>query len=171
MSKELFFEMREQEISASSGISFEHLLDAKKSNIQNALSTIKQAIEDGNYDSLKGLILAAKGKLMFTELEKELRPLAEDNYLNKLEKNYSAHDVNIDQSATKTEYDYTVCNDPEWTDLSAKAKRIDADKKARESFLKGLKSPLTVVDEETGEVYKIYPPNKLQKDGLKLTIK
>lgn len=105
MSKDLFFDMRQQEVAATSGISFEHLLDAKKSNLNNAIDLIKQNILEGNYDSLKGLILAAKGKLLFSDLEKELRPIAEKDYLDKLEKNYSAHDVNIDQTPTKTEHD------------------------------------------------------------------
>jgi len=165
-SSEQFIELREQ-----SGVQFEHLLDAKKSNIQTAVSTIKQQIEDGNVDSLKGLILAAKGKLLFTELEKELRPLAENNYLDKLEKGYSANDVGIEQSATKTEYDYTVCNDPEWENLSALNEANGKLQKERETFLKSIKKPFEMVDTDTGETYTIYPPNKLQKQGLKLTIR
>lgn len=171
MSKDLFFDMRQQEVAATSGISFEHLLDAKKSNLATAVELIKQNIQDGNYDSLKGLILAAKGKMLFTDLEKELRPIAEKDYLDKLEKNYSAHDVNIDQAPTKTEYDFTKCNDAEWENLSALNKANSQLQKDREAFLKSLKQPLEVVDTETGETYTIYPPVKLQKEGLKLSIK
>jgi hypothetical protein len=170
-SKELFLQMREQEQGEQSGISFEHLLDAKKSNLSNAVKLITDEISSGNFDSLKGLILAVKGKTLFTDLEKSLRPLAEKDYLDKLEKNYSIHDVSVDQSPTKTTYDYTVCHDPEWNELSAIVTEKGEELKVRETFLKGLKSKLTIVNEDSGEVTTIYPPNKLQSDGLKITIK
>src|SRR5690349_18562970 len=108
-SDEQFMQLRESE-AALQGISFEHLIDAKKSNRTHAVEVITKAITDGEYDSLKGLILAVKGKTFFTDLEKALRPLAESHYLNKIEKNYSLHDVKIDQTPTKTEYDFFVCN-------------------------------------------------------------
>lgn len=167
-SKELFLQMREEEV--TQGIQFQHLLDARKSNIATAVATIKQSIADGHYDSLKGLILALKGKNLFTELEKELRPLAEDHYLNKIEKGYSTFEAKIDQAATKTEYDYSVCKDVEYDNLIIKKTAIDENVKARQKFLQGIKKSLEVVDTETGETYTIYPPNKLQKEGLKITI-
>lgn len=169
-SSELFLQVRE-DADLQAGVSFEHLLDAKKSNINTAVAAIKGEIANGNFDSLKGLILAAKGKALFTDLEKELRPLAENDYLNKLEKGYAAHDVNIEQAPTKTDYDYSVCNDPEWENLDGVVKANTELKKHREAFLKTLKKPMEIVDRDTGETYTIYPPNKLQKEGLKLTIR
>lgn len=169
-SGELFMQLRQEETELQSGISFEHLLDAKKSNIANAVEAITTHIKDGNSDSLDGLILALKGKALFTDLEKALRPLVSSDYLDKLDKGYKKHSASIEQGATKTEYDYTVCNDIVWNDLSDKVKAIDADKKDRESFLKSLKEPLEIVDTDTGETHTIYPANKLQTEGFKITI-
>lgn len=169
-SGELFMQVR-QESDLQSGVSFEHLLDAKKSNLSNAVKAIKEEIEDGNYDSLKGLILALKGKALFTDLESALRPLAENGYLNKLEKGYSIHDAGVEQAATSTKYDYSVCNDPQWESLVSLNKANGELQKEREAFLKAIKTPLEVVDTESGETYTIYPPNKLQKEGLKITLK
>ena len=170
-SKEQFMQLRSESMAANNGISFEHLIDAKKDNLKNAINLIAKSVRDGDYDSLKGLILALKGKTFFTDLEKELRPLAEDNYLNKIDKNYYIHDVKVEQSATKTDYDYEVCNDTEWNDLNTKITADSILKKDRETFLKALSKPMEVVDTDTGETHTIYPPNKLQKEGLKLTIK
>lgn len=170
-SGEQFLQLRSDESELQQGISFEHLIDAKKSNIANAVTAITSEIEAGNYDSLKGLILAVKGKALFTDLEAALRPLANNSYLDKIEKGYSLHDVSVDQAATKTEYDYSVCNCNEWKLLSELAVNSKKALKEREDFLKALKKPLTTVDEETGEVTTINPPNKLQSEGLKLTIK
>lgn len=168
-SKEQFMQLRESE-AALSGISFEHLIDAKKSNLTHAVELITKSISDGEYDSLKGLILAVKGKTFFTDLEKSLRPLAEANYLYKLEKNYSIHDVKVDQAPTKTEYDYSVCGDPVYDRLATNMALSKADLTARQDLLKTLTKPMEMIDEETGESFRCMPPNKLQSEGLKLTI-
>lgn len=168
-SSELFMQVRE-EADLQAGITFEHLLDSKKSNISNAVKAITKEVSEGNYDSLKGLILAIKGKSFFTDLEKELRPIAEDNYLNKLEKGYSTHDTSVEQAPTKTEYDYSVCQDPEWNNISAVNEANSKLQKNRETFLKAITKPMEMVDTYTGETYTLYPPNKLQKQGLKIEI-
>lgn len=170
-SKEQFMQLRSEQMTANNGISFEHLIDAKKDNLRNAINTITNEIKSGNYDSLKGLILALKGKSFFTDLEKELRPLAENAYLNKIDKNYSIHDVNVEQSPTKTEYDYSVCGDPIYERLLAIFTTSKVNLDARTALLKSLIQPQEMIDEETGESFRCMPPNKLQKDGLKLTIK
>lgn len=172
-SKDQFMQLRESEVALPNelqGISFEHLIDAKKSNLTHAVDAIAKAITEGQYDSLKGLILAVKGKTFFTDLEKALRPLAENNYLNKLEKGYSLHDVKIDHAPTKTDYDFEVCGDPVYERLLMKSAEAKADLDARKDLLKTLTKPMEMIDEDTGESFRCMPPNKLQSDGLKLTI-
>ncbi len=169
-SKEMFMQLRSEETELQSGISFEHLIDAKKSNLANAVQTITDEVANGNYDSLKGLVLSLKGKALFTDLEKALRSLANKDYLDKLEKGYSIHDVKVEQAATKTEYDYTVCKDCIYDGLVTAAEKAKTELKEREDFLKGLKTKLTIVDEDSGEVSTIFPPNKLQSEGLKITL-
>lgn len=168
-SNELFLQMREDE--AMQGIGFEHLLDAKKSNINTAVTIITQTVKDGNYDSLKGLVLALKGKELFSELEKQLRPLAEDNYLNKIGKNYQLHDTSIDEAATKTDYDFSVCQDPVYNELEQQSIELKEKLDERKKFLKTVTKSMTIVNDETGEISTIYPPNKLQKMGLKVSLK
>lgn len=170
-SKEQFMQLRSESMAANNGISFEHLIDAKRDNLKNAVNLIANSVKDGNYDSLKGLILALKGKAFFTDLEKELRPLAEYNYLDKTDKNYSVHDVKVEQTPTKTEYDYSVCGDPVYERLVKIVTGAKEELDARAAMLKTLIKPQEMVDEETGESFRCMPPNKLQKEGLKLTIK
>ena len=59
-----------------------------------------------------------------------------------------------------TRYDYT--RDAEYNELVSKLKE-------REAFLKSLKTSITEVCEETGEVKKIYPPIKKQSDRITIT--
>ncbi|PRY38517.1 hypothetical protein CLV58_109244 [Spirosoma oryzae] len=54
---------------------------------------------------------------------------------------------------------YDFSNDPEWVQL-------DEAKKQRETYLKALKTPQTLVDEETGETTRICPPIIKQGDDI-----
>lgn len=170
-SKELFMQLRQDDEVANyqQGISFEHLLDAKKDNIRNAVQTIFDAVQAGEADSLKSLLLAVKGKALFTDLEKAIRPLAEKHNVYKIEKNYSAFDCNIDVADSAVSYDYSTCNDPEWQYLSERKAFFEKELKERESFLKSLKNDMDVIVQ--GEPVTIKPPTKSSKTGLKITIK
>lgn len=59
---------------------------------------------------------------------------------------------------SKTTYSYE--NDKEWSELNTKLKE-------RETFLKGLKHPIEVLNKETGEVETIYPPTFKKSDYIK----
>lgn len=61
-----------------------------------------------------------------------------------------------------TRYDYSNCNDSEWT----KAKEVI---KEREAFLKSLKTSIDVITED-GEVVKLLPPAKKVTETVKVTI-
>ena len=74
-------------------------------------------------------------------------------------------------TSTYTKYDYSECGDPAWEEWSfdessAKRKRED-----RETFLKSLKEPITMVDDRTGELCTVRPPVKKQTEGVKISIK
>jgi hypothetical protein len=66
-----------------------------------------------------------------------------------------------------TRYDYSECGDEELKELEAKAKEYAEQISDRKNFLKGLKSSIVMVDEESGETSKIFPPAKLVTDAIK----
>lgn len=66
-------------------------------------------------------------------------------------------------------YDYSECNDPEWCRLANQKAEIEAKMKEREAFLKGIKGTITVVDEETGEVYQVTGPLKTSTTSVRIT--
>lgn len=68
-------------------------------------------------------------------------------------------------------YDYSDCNDTVIDDLYDRQKALENEIKEREKFLKGLVSPFTIVDEDTGEIKKIYPPSKVSTTTVKITFK
>ncbi|MFI5404883.1 MAG: hypothetical protein ACHQ1D_00070 [Nitrososphaerales archaeon] len=68
-------------------------------------------------------------------------------------------------------YDYANCGDIKWNELNEKITKLSDQKKERETFLKTIKDPLTIVDESTGETWAINPPIHTSTTGIKVTIK
>jgi hypothetical protein len=66
-----------------------------------------------------------------------------------------------------TRYDYSGCGDIELEYLEAKAKEYDDKVSDRKNFLKGLKSSMVTIIEDTGETFKIFPPLKKVIDAIK----
>lgn len=163
--------MRQEQTALTQGVSFEHLLDAKKENLKKAVDVIVGHVKDGNYDELKALILAKKGSELFYMLEKEVRPLAEDAKIHKIGKDYSVHDCKVEEAETGVKYDYSVCGDSQWNLLNSQLVELETKKKEREAFLKTVTKSMTIVDEDTGDIHTITPPIRSGKLGLKITIK
>jgi len=79
--------------------------------------------------------------------------------------------VKFEAAETGTQYDFSKCNDPILASLEAQHEQIAEQLKARKEFLRTLPiEGLTVVDEETGEGSKIYPPSKSSNSSYKVTL-
>jgi len=72
--------------------------------------------------------------------------------------------------ATSTRWDFTGVNDLEYLALLNQLEDIETKVTAREAFLKNLPNPMEVIN-DSGEVYTISPPKKIQKDGISITFK
>ena len=89
------------------------------------------------------------------------------------EKTFSYSCFEIEKSEVGVKYDYLKCGDIEYNDLSNQLKVLTDKIKKRESFLKTITSKLNVLNvlnDETGEVYEIYPPLRTSTDGLKFKL-
>lgn len=68
--------------------------------------------------------------------------------------------------------DYTTCNDEQWNKLREDCDKADEARKAREKFLQSVdRDGILVVDEETGNVDKIFPPATVGKTYIRITKK
>lgn len=86
------------------------------------------------------------------------------------EKSIHLFGVQIDKTEVATKYNYSTSKDPEWERLDVEVNTATERRKAREAFLRTLREPMTLVNEETGEVYKISPPLKTSVSGVKITV-
>ncbi|KIO75255.1 hypothetical protein TH53_21840 [Pedobacter lusitanus] len=148
-----------------------NLLNLTKSYISDTVKMATKSVTEGHYDPIKALVYAKKGQELFTQLEKSIRPIAEDQ--QKLSKGevYSVHNADVSQKESGVKYDFSTCDDREYNELKEKHESISADLKVREEFLKRVNKDLEVVDTETGESYTIHPPVRSGKMGLTISIK
>lgn len=143
------------------------LLNLNKEYISSLTTQARNLLMDGVLDEMKLFVTAKKGLELFTQLEKIVRPFAEDKANLSKGEVYTLHGVELTETMNGVRYDFSNCNDSEWDDLNAQIKALDAQKKEREKFLKTLTKPMA--DPATGEV--INPPIKYGKLGLNAKIK
>jgi hypothetical protein len=155
--------------------------------METAISTLsqlpetKQQIETFAYSLEQGLNngqIIASDLLRFQKaMEKvfeKIKPTLIENALNeisKFEKNavIKGSEFSIVEAGVK--YDYSECNDIEYNMLTIQIEALKSTLKDRETFLKAIKAPMQMIDENSGEVYTICPPKKTSSTTLKVTFK
>lgn len=115
---------------------------------------------------------------MLSELSKRL--IADDTLreacIAELEKYGSREDVTLCGARfrigeTGVSYDYAPCGDPVHERLIREKQAIDAKLKEREKFLQRLPAEgVETIDEETGEITRIYPPVRISKTSVIVTL-
>jgi hypothetical protein len=134
------------------------------------LQIIKSIKEDGTINPLR---IATSMKALETAI-KLIRDGIEDAIIEEAEKYEKTFDIDghkITLKETGVRYDYSVCKDPEWEELTSTLSNTKEAIKKRETFLKSVSEPFTLLDERTGEVVRIELPNKTSKTNISITLK
>ncbi len=140
------------------------LFDADKKGLDYFIEYIANTIESGNDDPLKVLAISKKMEYVTKRVTERIKQNSEREAGKYGDKPFEFMGTEMHYTATYTRYDFSACGDPKWNEAS---KTVEE----RESFLKALKGPMTVVIEETGEAVTVNPPKKIQTMGLKTTVK
>ncbi len=132
-----------------------------KETMQIQSRTLIQPIIDGEIDPLQAVAKIRFLSDMLTAALKDDR--VKDIILGEIDKNggkeATAFGVKFTQKEMGVSYDYTVCGDPEYNRLAAEMEDLKARMKDREKFLMGIPAEgLPMVDQETGDCYKIIRP-------------
>ena len=144
---------------------------ASRAGIDLASDQLIEAVRAGEVKSLK---LRVWAKMMEQIIERVLKETI-SNQLTEADK-YPSGKIEefgaiIERAELGTKYDYSGCGDTTWERLHADFETAKSRLSEREAFLKAMKSPMTIIDEMTGEVVAISPPVKTSTSGLKVTIK
>lgn len=84
----------------------------------------------------------------------------------------TANGSKLELAEAGVSYDYSQCNDPEYARLESESAEIGLMLKERQKMLQAVPlSGMDILNEETGEVYKIYPPSRTSTSSYKVTLK
>lgn len=149
------------------GITKTSLLNLDKAGIKQMAEAEIVAIIDGDEDICKAMIYVAKGIEYFTLLDKNLRPYLYAKQMTK----QTLFNAEIEPAQLGTKYDYEVCQDHILDELNQELEKAKKAVTDRQNFLKAIQVSANLVDDATGEVFKVYAPNKLATSGYKISLK
>ena len=177
MSKDLFMEQRESEFSPQKESPVNDAIARRvipthltKAASEGNAEMIADLVKSGNYNALD---VATKMKWMIATLEQAGKLIQED-CVDEIEKHSGKATINgaeVIKKETGTKYDYEACGDAKWSNYAHIISSATESRKEREAFLKALKTPLTVADEETGEIVTLNPPIKSSTTNIAITFR
>ena len=145
-----------------------------KETMRMQSSALIQPIIDGEIDPLRAV---AKIRFLSDMLAATLKDDRVKNViLNEIDKNggkeVTAFGVKFAQKEMGVSYDYTVCQDPEYNRLATEMETLKAKMKEREKYLMGIPAEgIPMVDQETGDCYKVIRPLRRASLGYSVTFK
>ena len=145
-----------------------------KETMQMQSSTLIQPIIDGEIDPLRAV---AKIRFLSDMLAATLKDDRVKNViLNEIDKNggkeVTAFGVKFTQKEMGVSYDFSVCQDPEYNRLAGEMETLKAKMKEREKYLMGIPAEgIPMVDQETGDCYKVIRPLRRASLGYSVTFK
>ena len=134
--------------------------EVNKEHIKEQSIALLKDLDEGHITPLQ---LAAQLKFVediIINVKEELRQrvVAEKDKYGKDTMTYHGATFDIKEAGIK--YDFSHCEDAIWNDIDKKMQMLTERRKEREVFLKMIKERFTYVDESTGEIVTIYPPQK-----------
>jgi len=138
-----------------------------KTSIQPLVDKIMQSIDEGKTDSGELATQIAYLEAVFKALKEPLK----ETLLNDMKgAEMNRFGTKIEEIEAATKYDYSGCGHPVWERYDQAEKSANNSKKEIEATLKTLKSSITFVDDETGEVVSVAPPKKTSVTTYKITL-
>lgn len=134
--------------------------EVNKDTIKETSLALINDIDEGHMHPLQ---VAAQFKFVedvINNVKEELRQrvIAEQDKYGK--ERMTFHGATFDIKEAGIKYDYSNCDDTIWNDLKQQLNNLNDKMKEREAFLKTIKERFTYVDESTGEIVTIYPPQR-----------
>jgi len=154
-----------------SPISVLEMFGTSKQQINLFASKVINEVEAGNIDPLKVKVLCKT----LSEIADKIDKGTKDNQKTAAslygEKPFEFMGAELHLTSVHTAYDYSACNYSEWNKFTKEITDLKEKLKECENFLRGLRRPIELLNNETGEIEIVYPPAKNVTEGLKVTIR
>lgn len=154
----------------TTAIEFLRVLPSTKDEIRNFAQRLRNELDGGTVNPLELVRLNKSIEAVFKDIKTELDALALAEAEKYGAKTFEAFGMKITVGENGTSYDYDNCQDPKYIDLKTRLDQLQQKIKDRQEFLKAIKAPETLIDEETGDVCVVNPPIKKSTTGLKISL-
>ena len=155
----------------NTAISTLSLMPSNKDEVTRFAGQLIKSVQDGDVNPLA---LKATLKMIEKVIEKVDKATRENQITESMkysEKTFNAYGFEIQRTEVGTEYDYLSCGDDVYNERHAAVESAKSLLNDRAAFLRSLREPMAVVNEQTGEVTTIHPPLKKSTTGLKFTLR
>jgi hypothetical protein len=150
-------------------ISVLEMFTPSKEGCANFAAKVINDVEDGKINPLKVKLLCKTMEEIAEKVNEGTKEHQKTEAAKYGDKPFPFFGSEMHYTTTKTEYDFTMCNDPELSDMQKELKSLQERIKARQEFLKKIQGEEVVVIH--GEATKLYAPMKRQWHGVKTTLK
>lgn len=141
-----------------------------KEEITNFVDKICNEVENGSVNALELYIKMKAIESCFEQIQARIRESIMNEVDGYAEKEFELWGAKVSKAETGTKYDYSVSNDPVYSNLSDSKKELDFKIKEREKFLKTLPATgMEIVNED--ELVKVFPPIKSSSTFIKVSLK
>lgn len=141
-----------------------------KASSEGNAEVIADLVKSGHYNALE---VATRIKWMIATLE-QANKLIQPDCVDEIEKHNGKATINgaeVIKKEVGTKYDYSNCNDANWNALNELMVRTKERMSEREKFLKTITKPLTIADDETGEMIQLLSPIKTSSTSIQVSFK
>ena len=154
-----------------SPISVLEMFGTSKQQINSFAAKVINEVEAGNIDPLKVKVLCKT----LSEIADKIDKGTKDNQKTAAsfygEKPFDFMGAELHLTSVYTAYDYSKCGYSDWNKYNNEITNLKEKLKETETFLRGLHTPIEILNNETGEVEIVSPPVKSVTEGLKVSIK
>ena len=147
------------------------LFQTSKDGITLFASKVINEVEAGNIDPLKVKLYCKTLEAIAEKIDKgtiDYQKTAASKYG---EKPFMFAGAELHLTSVFTQYDYSSCGYSDWNKFTKEITDLKEKLKDCEAFLRSLRGPLEVLNNETGEVEIVSPPTKKVTEGVKVSIK
>lgn len=145
-------------------------LPTTKDQVATFSDLLIDELRAGEIEPLKMKILMRCLEVVSDRIKPLLDELARDDAEKYGEKEFTLMGAKVRLAEVGAKYDYSGCGDSAYKSLEDELSKASHAIKSRQEWLKSLDKPITVVNEDTGEVEQISPPVKSSKSSLVITI-
>jgi len=171
------------ELTTTTPASILSIFDTTKEQRLSFCTMLLEALTEGDIDILKvhkhiksmaeieTILTDRSEKNKHSSLANQYHSLLQDA-ASKYGKEFQLHNATFKTMEAGVRYDFTLCGDDVWDTLAEQAAAIKLAMDERQAYLKALPaSGIEIVDKESGEVVKLWPPTKKSTTTISCSLK